>query len=210
MMKIRILLLITTLALTVTCRRPLINVQSNNTVGASPVLRVVVDSHILLGDRLRLHWAISNSGRGPIFVYSTFLASQRHVSMISYADVDCEHNRIDIRTTHLSPLPGGVNAFPPAEFLEIGPQETKEGDFTTGLPIGQEVFYVNGDPMTGSDLLKSGAWNLRFAIAYGHEVASVQQALRDSLAVGKEHPINPIVRWQQMIYSEPVSVTFQK
>lgn len=204
-------LIVSVLLTGLTCHRQLANMQPTQLVqdGKPPNVRIEVGPAVKLKRRLVMHWTISNVGTNPIYVYSTFLQHQWRIPAFSYTDLDPEQRLIDVRFTQLKPLPGGVNSFPDAEFMEIGPQESREGDFATNVPVGQETFYSPSGEGMKAQKLTSGPWTLRIVIAYGYEIRSVNQMLAESLAIGKEHPINPIVRWQKLAYSEPIKVMFE-
>jgi len=106
---------------------------------------------------------------------------------------------IEIRFSRLQPMAVGVNSFPQPEFMQIAPGEAKEGRFESARPVGQ-----------GTKTIKPGKWRVRILVAYGYEIESVKNALAQSLTRGEEHPINPIVRWQKISYSAPVSMIFEK
>lgn len=207
-----IALIVSVLLTGLTCHRQLANMQLDQPVqdGKPPNVRIEVRPTVKLKSPLAMHWTISNVGTSPIYVYSTFLKHQWRIPAFSYTDLDPAQRLIDIRFTQLKSLPGGINSFSDAEFIEIRPQESREGTFATNGPLEQETFYSSKGEEIKAAKLTSGSWTLRIVIAYGYEISSVNQALAESLSVGKEHPINPIVRWQKLAYSEPVSVTFQK
>lgn len=160
-----------------------------------PLVRIEVDPVSRLDTPLKLRWRISNGGARPVYVYSTILQQPAAAEI----NIDVAQRIIEVRLSRLQPISVGVNSFPEAQFMQMGPKEVKEGEFESVRPVNQE------DPG-----ITSGNWRVRILVAYGYEIESVKKALAESIARGEEHPINPIVRWQKVSYSDPVSVLFEK
>ena len=80
------------------------------------------------------------------------------------------------------------------------------GSFVSDVPIGQLKDYKVVGTKLDELRITPGTWKVRAAIAYGYDVEPVQQAVKESLAAGQEHPINAVVRWQRVEYSVPVVI----
>jgi hypothetical protein len=161
-----------------------------------PTIVAEVRSPAKLGRPLELQWSLFNEGDEPVYIYSTLLKSP----VSAQIEVDLDRRLIEVRFLRLRTLPFGVNAFPPAEFLKLGPKETRRGNFVSSSRTGK------GD----LSMISLGTYHLEILIGYGNEISSVQQELARSSAEGIEHPINPIVRWQRVSYSNSVPVTFTR
>lgn len=162
----------------------------------SLVVQIEVNPNNKLGKPLELRWKLSNAGVKPIYVYSTLLRWAAGAEV----EIDAEQRTIEVRFLRLQPISGGVNFFPEAEFVQVEPKGVREGRFNTFEPIGEESV----------ERITPGDWRIRALIAYGYEIESVKKALAESLVHGEEHPINPIVKWQKIAYSDPVNVSFQR
>ena len=55
--------------------------------------------------------------------------------------------------------------------------------------------------------LTAGSWKMRSLIAYGDEIGSVQNDLKNLYPHGIGHPLAAITKWQKVAYSQTVSVT---
>jgi hypothetical protein len=108
-----------------------------------------------------------------------------------------------VRFSRLEPLAVATKLFPAAQFIKIDPGKTEDGTYTSYgpskgcLPIDRtEVAWLNFDYRR--------EWDIRFLIAYGYEIESFKQGSKSN-----EHPINPIVRWQRIAYSNPERFVFE-
>src|SRR5262249_54359384 len=170
-----------------------VSASSNSHLNVAPLVTIDLKPVSTLRRPLEFHWRISNAASEPVYVYSTLLRQPAGAEI----DVDAQQSMIEIRFLRLQPIAVGVNSFPEAGFMQIAPNEAKEGRFQSAAPVAQV-----------SKEIKPGNWRVRIRVAYGYEIESLKNALAQSLARGEEHPINPIVRWQKISYSDPVSVTF--
>jgi len=57
--------------------------------------------------------------------------------------------------------------------------------------------------------IEPGVWKVRASIAYGYELQPVEKAVKETLNAGQEHPINAVVRWQRVEYSDPVVIRIE-
>jgi hypothetical protein len=172
----------------------------------APLLEIAVSPIRRLDDPLELGWKITNRAGKVLYVYSTLL--QKSNSDFVEINIDAQRKIIEIRFTSLEQLEVAPNYFPNTEFARVDPQRSLEGSFRSNHPIRQLVSYRAAGKGIKGDKITAGAWKIRSLVAYGFEMQSVENASAKSIARGTEHPINPIVRWQRIAYSEFVSVTF--
>ncbi len=175
----------------------------------APVLAIEVDETFELSVPLKFDWRISNTGSKPVYVFSTLLEPQNNG--FAELSIDTKDRILGVgffRSIVAVGFP--PYSFPKLQFKQIEPGQTLNGRYMSDVPIAQ----LNDYRLVGTKLdqirLTPGAWRLRATIAYGYEVESVQQAVKESMDAGQEHPINPIVRWQRVEYSVPLAITIQK
>jgi hypothetical protein len=171
-----------------------------------PEVRITLSPLIRVDQPLVFHWKIVNNGPHPIYIYSTLLEHPFSADLF----IDSAQHVIEVRWLQLQPIPVGVYAFPEASFLEVSSGESREGDFMSDVPTKELVTYKAVESTIEKQKITPGNWKIQVLVAYGNEIDSVKKDIADSLRRGKEHPINPIVRWQKIVYSEPVNVTFEK
>ena len=94
--------------------------------------------------------------------------------------------------------------------MDIPSGQSREGSFASYLPIDKLVTYKSVGDKTARHTITKGVWKIELLLAFGEEIDSVKRDLAESLRQGKEHPINPITRWQRVAYSNPVSITIGK
>src|SRR5262249_54311979 len=128
--------------------------------------------------RIAFRWTISNLGKQEVYVYSTFLKGPT-VSL----EFDERLKLLTLWTSRSGEATFGVNAYPEAKFTPLKPGRFLRGHFSDSPKRNPAV---------------TGATGLVFVVAFGHELESVETALREGHYV---HPANPIVRWQQVAKS---------
>jgi hypothetical protein len=174
---------------------------------SAPIVEIEVDQEIKLSKSLNIHWRIVNPRNEPIYIYSTLL---KH-SAIADILLDTEGKAIEIQFTRLNAISVSPYAFPSAEFLKIESKKSFEGQFVGSKSVGQKDYYNSKDTGVKLQQITEGQWQIRIAIAYGSEIDTVQKDLAELVKNGsEEHPINPIVKWQKITYSKPISINFQK
>lgn len=167
-----------------------------------PTVQVKVDSPI--NHQLKMHWKISNLNTKPMYIYSSLL---RRTSFVEI-NIDADKKMIEVRFLRLKLLELTPLSFPETAFMRLDAEESREGYFVSDISVEQivERNLVAIDPVR--EKIKSritpGTWTVRALIAYGYEIESVQNNRE------KGHPIDPVVKWQKVAYSEPVSLTIQK
>lgn len=133
--------------------------------------------------KVAFDWAITNSGRQPVYVYATFLGG--HAVSLEF---DEPSHLLTVWTSRPSEADFAVNAYPPAKFVKLKPGAVLRGHFVDSPKRKPPV---------------TGATQLAFAVAFGESTESVETAIREGRYV---HPANPLVQWQQIVKSPPVSV----
>lgn len=180
---------------------PKSHVQTSDT---PPTLQITIESPVKLKNRLKLHWKLLNNGTKPIYVYSSLLQRSSFVEI----NVDEDKKAIEVRFLRLKLLELTPLSFPETTFKRLDAGEPIEGYFISDTPVEQLVEWklVDSDPV--KEKIKSrvtpGTWTVRCLIAYGYEIESVQNDQE------KGHPIDPVVKWQKVAYSERVDVTIQR
>ena len=213
-MRIKTLLLIPVLASSFSCsqqtqqQKVAAQQASQSRQNGAPAVQIEVNPIVKISEPLHFQWRITNASNKPIYIYSTFLQSNATVLELS---VDDKPRMLELRFTLLEPLPFFVNNFPDAKFMEIGAHETREGQFTSTHPLREPKSFAAMSQPLNIGSVRAGTWQLRVLMAYGQEVESVKRALANwGTSKDDPHPINPIVRWQKVAYSQPVSVVFQE
>ena len=169
-----------------------------------PTLELSASSENNLSEPLKIHWKITNSNQKPIFVYSTLLDK----SNFAFAElkIDVSQKLFEILFTSLSKGIVEPNYFPKTVFAEIGAGKSLEGDFNTRFDVLKEINLAK-DASKKADLKDSaGQWNVTALIAYGDEIESVQKTIGDTKG---GHPIDPIVEWQKIATSKPITIVFK-
>jgi hypothetical protein len=174
-----------------------------------PVLHIEAASNASLDEPLEFTWIISNPGAKPVYIYTSLLETERS----AFAELNIHEEKKVIEVGFLrSELIAGLPpySFPKASFKPIDPGQSLRGRFVSEFTISElKGHKVSGDKLETIKLTPS-PWNINGKIAYGYEIESVQKALEQSLKEGQEHPFNPINRWQKVVYSELVNVTFHR
>lgn len=171
----------------------------------SPQVEVDILSYLELNKPLMFNLRIKNGGNETIYFYSALLNNPKFLNIY----VNSEKKIIEVRFTRFHTFQNSPNYFPDAEFIKVEPNEVYKREFTTEVPFKERDYY---DSDTGAkwQQLESGTWKMRVAIAYSYEIESVQKKIAEVNSIGKEHPINPIVEWQKIAYSNYESIAVQK
>src|SRR3954470_18799784 len=130
---------------------------------------------------LRIGWSIHNRSSRRVFLYSPFLygpAAESHIEKTS--------DTLIVRTSPSSKSSVGVNAYPPATFVELQPGQQLEG-----------IFVDRG--MNHFDRVR----RIIYCVAFNYDVEAVKTELRKVIKEGLTHPANPIVDWQRISSSLP-------
>lgn len=174
----------------------------------SPTVTLKSISTGRLSEPLKLDWEIKNEGLVPIYVYSTLLEGSN--VRLAKSHIDRERKTIDIYFLYPEPLRQSIYNFPKASFKLLNAGQTMVGTFVSDRPVGQLDEYVLSDGRLVRIQPTPGDWKVRYAMAYGREIESVNAQLEKLYSQGTEHPINPVVRWQKVAYSNSVEVRFRQ
>jgi hypothetical protein len=154
------------------------------------------------------HWhfaVISNSGSEPLYIYSTLLQNPRFAEIV----IDRKQKVIELRFSQLEPSPILPYYFPDADFREVIANQSTTFLVTSSDPIKE----IRGSETIGRTSREAritpGRWTFRIMIAYGDDVSAVKLALASDTA-GKQHPINEIVRWQKVAFSNSITIDVTK
>ena len=175
-------------------------------VEKAPIVEIEIDQNIKLSKSLNIHWRIENPNDAPIYIYSALLKYPAAADIL----LDTKEKVIEIRFTLLNPLSKSPNDFPAAEFIRIDSKKSFEGEFVENKPIGQKNYYNSKDTGVRLQQITEGKWQISIVVAYGSEIDTVQKDLAELVKKGEKHPINSIIRWQKIAYSEPAIITFRR
>lgn len=172
-------------------------------------LEIAVDKTTKLAQPLRFNWKISNPGAKPVKVFSTLLEPQNN----DFAEVtiDAKDKVLSVGFLRSMVAVGfPPYSFPKLEFKQIDPGIQWTGTFLSDAPINWLRDYRIVGKELDEIMVTPGTWRIRSAVAYGYELESVRQAIKESLDAGQEHPINAVVKWQTVGYSAPILIELQK
>ena len=166
----------------------------------APAVQLIINPALKLDVPLEFRWRISNPGTQPIYIYSSLLKETFGADV----QINPEIKSIEVRFSRLESLTVAPNYFPAAQFIKIDPGKTEEGTYTSNGPSKGLITYRSNGSRVADLRLVPGAWDIRFLIAYGYEIDSLKQSSKPN-----EHPINPVVRWQRIAYSNPERIVFE-
>jgi hypothetical protein len=169
-----------------------------------PTLEINVGRILDLRKPLALQWKITNYDAMPIYLFSTLLQKTGN----EYAEIilDSDHRIITICFTRLSSIALVPNYFPKPGFSKIESGKSQEGSYESTQSVG-EMFRANNVKWLNN---MSEGWSVRSLIAYGYEAETVEETVDQSIARGIVHPINPVVEWQKIVYSNSVNVILKE
>jgi hypothetical protein len=179
------------------------DVNKPSVTGSTPLVQITTDSRFTRKQRLKFRVRIENPGTEPIFVYSALFNHSRFAETV----IDVRQRVIEVRFSRLETSPILPYYFPRAEFWEIGARQTREFVCSFDIPLSQMRSYQSVNNKTRAERLTSGDWALRIMIGYGDDISTLKQSLARAHAVGTEHPINEIVNWQKVAYSNSSPIT---
>jgi len=172
-----------------------------------PLLQISVSPVLRLRKPFEMKWKILNAGAQPVYIYSSLLRQPN--TYFAEVWIDIERKMIEVRFLRLRTFAVGPNYFPETKFLRIDPGQSEEGQFVSYYSLEKLIKgQSSGRPTIKREVL-SGTWTVRSLVAYGYEIASVEKAAARLRSSGTEHPINPVVEWQRVAYSEAVNITLQ-
>jgi hypothetical protein len=166
----------------------------------APSVQLTINPTLKLAVPLEFRWRVSNSGTQPIYIYSSLLKETFGADV----EINPETKSIEVRFSRLQPIPVEPYYFPAAQFIKIDPGKTEEGTYTSHGPSKGLITYRSNGTRVAELRLAPGVWEIRFLVAYGYEIDSLKQASKTN-----EHPINPVVRWQRIAYSNTDRIVFQ-
>lgn len=168
----------------------------------APLVHVEASSKQSQKQPLRFRGRIENSGTEPLYVYSALFENRGFVDVT----IDSNQKLIEARFSRMETLPFTPYYFPKHAFWKIDPKQTHEFVFASTRHLNAVRSYQLVDGETKELRIMPGVWTLRIMIGYGYDIDILKPALARSAVDGKEHPINAIVRWQDIAYSNNVAV----
>jgi hypothetical protein len=176
-----------------------LTIKPSLVIDKAPIVEIKVDQEIKLSKPLNIHWRISNPNDEAIYIYSSLLKNPAVANIL----LDTKEKTVEIQFTQLNLISVAPYSFPSTEFIKIESKKSSEGEFVGNKPIGQKDYFDSKETGVKLQQITEGKWQSRVAVAYGSEIDNVEE-------LSEEHPINPIVRWQKIAYSEPVIISFRK
>jgi hypothetical protein len=161
-----------------------------------------------LKEPLKFKWEIKNESAVPVYIYSTLFESLN--AGLGEMHINKEQGTIELYFLYREPLRHSIYNFPRATFKLLNPGQAMAGTFISTKPAGQLDEYVLSDSRLDRIQLTPGYWKVRCAVAYGREIESVNAQLKTLYSQGTEHPINPVVRWQKVAYSNPLEIRLRQ
>jgi hypothetical protein len=183
-------------------------------LGRDPVeIQIRVKESNGLDKHLVIEWRLSNSGTEPVCFLSSFTEDNKPIAV----SINEDQKTLELwftprRTSNSIPV-----FFPAPRFTQIDPGGSVEGSFTSvetvqefrdasGIRTEQGMSLVEIDSLGAR--VRTGEWSIRTVVGYGTgSFESVKQEIGD-LRRDDEHPLNPVVRWQRLLYSPSVKSFF--
>jgi hypothetical protein len=151
-------------------------------------LKITVTGAVVTPDGvLHCKWKIRNAGTEVIHVYAPFL----HGSSNDMMDTLNTKTSI-VRTTWLSEVPVyPMHYFPKLEFIDVVPGTEITGALERRPESKEETAHLR---------------ELEIVVGYGTDTEKLNSDIQLLLNKGVEFQSNALVRWQKLVYSEPVNV----
>jgi hypothetical protein len=171
----------------------------------APSVRIEGVSSLAENQALAFQCKISNSGSEPLYIYSSLLEKPQFAEIV----IDPKENVIEVRFSRLETSPLLPYYFPRATFLEI--RRNSSADFHVALngAVKDLRSYKTVNERGIEERITPARWMLRIMIGYGDDLSAVKRALALD-PKGTQHPINEIVKWQKVAYSNSISVEVTK
>ena len=170
-------------------------------ISVAPIVQIEGVSTLAQNKRLTLRCNISNPGTEQLYIYSA-LFEEPHFSEVV---IDPQQHSIEVRFSRLETSTLLPYYFPHATFREISPNSSTAFQITLDSSMKQLRTYGIVDGKSKEERITPGRWTLRIMIGYGDEVSTVKRAVASDPR-GTQHPINEVVKWQKIAYSNPISV----
>jgi hypothetical protein len=167
----------------------------------APIVNVEINSNSKLTKPFEFKWSITNVGTEPIYIYSSLLKSSNFAEVV----INPDSRSIEVRFLSLQPSPVTPYYFPSTEFIQIAPGQSQEGTFSSRAPTEKIVSYQSNGGKVSEMKITAGTWIMDILVAYGYEIESIKKPQNEG-----GHPINTIVKWQKIAYSNKVNVEFYK
>lgn len=172
---------------------------------AVPIIQIETAPKLAQSQPLAFNCRISNSGSEPLFIYSSLLQNPRFTEIL----IDRKQKLIELKFTQLEASPLVPYYFPAAAFREMPANKPENFSVASTSAIKDLRGYelINGTSREAR--ITAGRWQLKIMIGYGNDVSAVKIALASDTE-GKEHPINEIVKWQKVAFSNSITINVTK
>ena len=172
---------------------------------AVPVIQIEGASRFGQNQPLAFRFTISNSGSEPLYIYSTLLQNPQFTEIV----IEPKQKAIEVRFSRVQTSPLIPYYFPPAVFSEITTNHPASFPVAFNRSIKELIGFETSNGTSKEARITPGRWTLRIMIGYGDDVSAVKLALASD-TTGKEHPINEIVKWQRVAFSNSISIEVTK
>jgi|HubBroStandDraft_5_1064220.scaffolds.fasta_scaffold48944_3 hypothetical protein len=156
--------------------------------GGVPLKITVTEAVVTSDGVLHCKWKIRNDGREVLHVYAPYLRGS------SDGMIDALNTKTSIvRTTWLSEVPVySMPYFPKLEFIDVVPGAEITGALERRPQSKQETAHLR---------------ELKIVVGYGTDTEKLNSDIQQLLNKAVEFQSNALVRWQKLVYSEPVNVS---
>lgn len=174
-------------------------------MGEAPSVRIEGVSSLAENRALAFQCKISNPGSVPLYIYSSLLEKPQFAEIV----IDPKENVIEVRFSRLETSPLLPYFFPQATFREIEPNSSADFHIALNGSLKELRSYGTVNERSKEERITPGRWTLRIMIGYGDDLSAVKRALALD-PKGTQHPINEIVKWQKVAYSNSMVVEVRK
>jgi hypothetical protein len=171
----------------------------------APIVQIEGPSSVAQNQPLAFHCTINNSGSEPLYIYSSLLEKPWFSEIV----IDPKGKAIEVRFSRLETSPLLPYYFPQATFREIEPNSSADFHVALNGSLKELRSYGTVNDRSKEERITPGRWTLRIMIGYGDDLSAVKRTLALD-PKGTQHPINEIVKWQKVAYSNSMVVEVTK
>jgi len=156
--------------------------------GSVPLKVTVTEAVVTSDGVLHCKWEMRNDGKEVLHVYAPYL----HGSANGMIDALNTKTPI-VRTTWLREVPQyPMYYFPKLEFIDVAPGAEVTGALERRPQSKEETAHLR---------------ELEIVVGYGTDTEKLNSDIQQLLNKAVEFQSNALVRWQKLVYSEPVNVS---
>jgi hypothetical protein len=183
-------------------------------LGRDPIeIQIRVTGSNRLDKQLMMEWRLSNNGKKPICFVSTFMEDNKPMAY----SINEEEKTLELWFTPRRPSDSIPVFFLAPKLTQVDPGESVEGSFISAQTVQEfrdpsrirtEQAITPAEIDSLGARVRSGEWSIRAVIGYGVGSFEAVKEDIDEHTRGDEHPLNPVVRWQQLLYSPSIKILF--